>query len=93
MEPDQVHIVTGAVPRNLEQVVHTIEPRLACQFIGDIRDTNRFDRIDYDLSFVHAVTAARLDVGPRPDPDAARNPAAPDSFSNSFRKNHCTLLS
>ena len=88
MEPDEVYVITGAVSGNLEQVVHTVEPRFAGQFIGDIRDTNLLDRINHDLSLVHAVTAARLDMGPRPDPDAARDPAALDSLSNSFRKDH-----
>ena len=88
MEPDQVHVVTGAVLRGLEQVIHAVKTRLAGQIIRDIRDTHRHDRIHHDLSLVHAVMAARFDMGPRPDANAAPDPPAPDSLANAFGKHH-----
>ena len=88
MELDQVYVVAAAVRRGLEQVFHTVEPRLAGQIICDIRDINWHDRIHDDVSLVHGVTAARLYMWPRPDADAARDPPAPDAFANAFGKHH-----
>jgi hypothetical protein len=72
----------------LEQVVHTRESRLAGQIMSDIRETNRRDRIHDDLSVVHPVMTARLDMGARPDADAAPDPPAPDSLANALGEHH-----
>src|SRR5438067_13905543 len=40
------------------------------------------------MPLVHAVTTARLDVGPHPDADAAPDPSASNSFAKTFGKHH-----
>ena len=48
----------------------------------------RRDRVDLDLAFAHAIAPAGLDVRTRPDPDAAGDLAAPDSFAKALRELH-----
>ena len=38
MEPNQVDVVAAAVLGSLEQILHTVETRLAGQIMSDIRD-------------------------------------------------------
>src|SRR5437773_5901377 len=87
-EPNQVDVVTAAVFRCLEQVLHTAETRLARQIIGDVREANRHDRIHDNLPVVHTVTTAHLDVGPHPDADAAPDPPASNSVAKTFGEHH-----
>src|SRR5438093_6484237 len=88
VEADQVDIVAAAVFRGLKQVFHAAETRLARQIIGDVRDTNRDDRIHHDLALVHGVTAAHLDVWPLPDADTASNPPASNAVAKAFGEQH-----
>ena len=88
MEPDQVHVVTGAVLRDLEQVSDALEARLAGQIVRDVPHANRHNRIHDDVPVVHLIAPARLDVRPRPDADAAPDPPAPNSFAKTFREYH-----
>jgi hypothetical protein len=88
VEPNQVHARTGTVFRGLEQVLHTVETRLAREIICDVADTNRRYRIHHNLSIVHSVTTARFDMGTQPDADAASDPAAADSLANAFGEHH-----
>jgi hypothetical protein len=88
MEPDQIHVVAAAVLRGLEQVLDTVETRFAGQIVRDVPDTNRQDRVHHDVSIVHAVTAAGLDMGARPDANAAPDPPPPDSLANALGKHH-----
>jgi hypothetical protein len=53
--------------------------------MGDIRDTNRLDRIHDNLTLVHTVTTAHLDMGTRPDANAAPDPPASNSVSSTLR--------
>src|SRR6478735_8636531 len=78
MEPNQVDVVTGAVSGGFEQILHAGEARFARQIVGDIRQANRPDRLHDNLPLVHAIAAARLDMGPLPDADAALDSPAPD---------------
>lgn len=88
MKPNQVHVATSAMLRNLEQVRYAVETRLARQVMTDVPDIDGHDRIDNDLSVVHAVTASHLDMRPRPDADAAPDPPASDSLAKTFGERH-----
>lgn len=73
---------------HFEQVENTQKTRCARQFRRDIRETDRLDRVHFNLAFVHPVTAAHFDVRLRPDAHGARNLSAPDSLTKAFRKKH-----
>ena len=88
MEPNQVHVVTAAVFRSLEQVVDAREARLTRQIMSDVFETHRHDRVHHDLPVVHAVVTALLDVGPRPDANAAPDPSPSNSLAKSAGKHH-----
>src|SRR5205809_2343456 len=60
-EPNQVDLVTTTVFRCLEQVLHAGETRFARQIMGDIRKTDRHNRIHHNLPLVHAIATASLD--------------------------------
>ena len=88
MEPNQVGLVAFAVPCDLQEIVNAVESGLAGQIVRDVVDGNRRNRIDDDMSIVHRVAAAHLDLEPRPYADAAFDPPAPDPVAKSFGEHH-----
>jgi hypothetical protein len=88
MEPNQVRLIAFAVPRDLQEIVNTVESRLARQIVRDVVDGNRRNRVDDDVSIVHRVAATDLDVEPRPDAHAALDSPAPDSVAKPFGEHH-----
>jgi len=87
-EPNQEDVVTSTVVSRLEQILHAAETRFACQITRDIREANRPNRIHDNLPLAQAVATARLDVGPHPNADAARDPPAPNAFAKTFGEHH-----
>ena len=88
MEPDQVDVLAATVLRDLEEVDDTAKTRLSRQLRSDIRETDRHDRIHFDLTLVHAVAGADRDVGPRPYADTARDITAPNPLAQAFGEDH-----
>ena len=88
MEPNQIDIFTLTVLRNLEQINEAQESRLARQCWGDIRKTDRLDRIHFDLTFFHSVALAHCDVGTRPYSDTASDFPTTNSIAKSLGKRH-----
>jgi hypothetical protein len=88
MEADQVGLVAFAVPRDLQEIVNAVESRLAGQIVRNVVDGDRRNRIDNDVSIVHRVAAAYLDMEPRPDAYAALDSPAPDTVAQAFREHH-----
>ena len=94
MESDQVHVLAGAVSRGVEQGLDALESRLTREIVADIGKIDRRNGVHHDVTVVHSITAAHLDVRRGPDADAASNTPAPDSLSKVFRELHaelCTL--
>jgi hypothetical protein len=88
VEPNQIDIFAFTVLRDFEQIDDSQKPRLSRQLWRDIRKANRFDGIDFDLTFLHRVSRADLDMGTRPDPDAASNLPLTNSLPKALRENH-----
>ena len=88
MEPNQVGLVAFAVPRDLQEIVNAVESRLAGQIVRDVVDGNRRNRVDDDVSLVHRVAAANLNMEPCPDADAASESPAPDSVAKPLGEYH-----
>jgi hypothetical protein len=88
MKADQINIATAAVPRDLQEILHALEPRLARQLASDIPHFDGNDRVDDDLSLVHPIPATHLDMRPCPDTDRASNPPTPNSLAETFGEHH-----
>ena len=88
MEPDQIDVLAFSVLRDFEEVEHTKETRRTCQLWSDIRETDRLDRINFDLTVFHAIPCAHLDVGMHPYPDAASDFAAANSLAQALGEDH-----
>src|SRR5258708_7918812 len=93
VEPNQINVVAAAVLRRLQQVLRTVETRLARQIMSHVRELDRSYRVHHDLPFVHAVTTAHFDVEPRPDADAASDPPVSHSIAEAFGEHHDESLS
>jgi len=88
MEPNQVDLVAAAVSRDLQQIIHALEPRFTSEIVCDVGNGNLRNRFDDDVALVHPVTTTHLYVGTRPDANAASNSPVPDSFAKVFGENH-----
>jgi hypothetical protein len=92
VKPDQIDVLAATVLCDLEEVDYTLETRLPRQLWSDIRETDRQDRIHLDLALLHPVAVTDLDVGARPDSDAARDFAATNALSQALREDHAKSL-
>ena len=88
MEPNQVHLVAAAVSCDSQHTIDALEPRFTGQIVRDVGDGNRRNRVHDDVAVVHPVMATGLDMGARPDADAASDSSAPDSLSKAFGEHH-----
>src|SRR5678809_815499 len=92
VEPDEVDLLPLAVLRNLQQIQHAQEARLACQLGRDIRKADRLDRFDDDLASIHWIASADLHVRPHPEADAAGDSSVSNALAQAFGESHGTLL-
>ena len=90
MKSDEVNILAGAVSRGVEQGLDALESRLTREIVGDIGKIDRRDGIHHDVTVVHSITAADLDVRPGPDADTAFDAATPDALTEVFSELHVT---
>src|SRR5262249_30201878 len=81
-------IVALPVPRGLKQVLNPSETRLAGEILGDVSNSDKHDRINFNLPIVPSVTTAHPDVTMRPDPYAAPDPAASNALSDMHAVHH-----
>src|SRR4051812_17679713 len=84
----QIDLPAAAVLCRLEQILDAVEPRLPREVVGDVAQPNRRDRIDDHRPAVHRIAAADLDVRPRPDANAAPDPAAPYAVAKTLGEYH-----
>lgn len=89
MKSNQVNILALPMLRDFEQIDHSEEPGLSRQRWSDIYETDLFDRIHFDLAFVHSVSRTDFNVGALPDSNAAGNLSAPDPFAQTLCEHHC----
>jgi hypothetical protein len=72
----------------LQQLVDVREARLASEIVRDVIQRDRGDRINDDVAIVHLIPIPNLDPRILPDPDAASDSAAADSFTKMFGEDH-----
>ena len=90
MEPDQEHLVAGAMPCDSQQVIHAFEPRFTRQIVRDVAHPDRSNRIHDDLAVIHPVTTTYLHMGTRPDANSASDSPAAYSFPKVLSEKHLT---
>src|SRR5262249_4544203 len=91
VEANEVDVLASTVLGDFEHVQDAEESGFTCKLWCDIREANRFDRIDLNGAFLHWVSTADEDMRPRPEADAAGDFAAADSVAKSFREDHLRL--
>ena len=87
-EPNQEHLVAGAVFCDSQQIIHAFEPGFTREIVRDVADPDRSDRIDDDVAVIHPVTTTYLDMGTGPDSDSASYSPASYSLSKGFSEKH-----
>jgi hypothetical protein len=87
-EADQVDLVAGAVFGNFQQVENAEETRFAGKLGRDVGEADGLDRIDFDFTFFHAITAAHLHVWARPDANAAGDVSATNAIAKALGEHH-----
>ena len=88
MESNEVDVLPLAVLCHLQQVQNAQKSRGSCQFVRDVRQPDRLDRVDLDFAFFHAVASADGDVRARPDSHTTCDLAVSDAFTKTFRECH-----
>ena len=88
MKPNQVHVLATAVSRDSQQIIHAVESRFTSQFVRDVGNGNRRNRIHDDVALVHLVTTAHFYVWTRPDANAASDSPAADSLAKALGEHH-----
>lgn len=88
VESNQVDVFALAVSREFQQFGDAWETRFSCQLWSNVRHAERLDRIDFDFTIVHAVPGADPDMGAGPEPNAALDLSATDSFAKPLCEDH-----
>ena len=78
--------------RNPEEIQDSEKTRLTCELWRDIGKPNHFDRVDLDLTFLHAISAAYRYVQTHPDSDGSGDLSTANSLAESLGKQHVENL-
>ena len=92
MESNQIDVVAAPVFRDREEVAHIFETRTSRQVWSDVGQTDRPNRIHFDLTLIHAVAPANPDVGTCPYSDTASDGASSHSLSEPLGEDHAASL-
>src|SRR5580658_2441920 len=74
--------------RHLQQVQNAKESRFSRQLSSNIRKPYRFNRIDFNLAFLHAVSRAHSDARTHPNPHTASDFPASYTLAKPFSEHH-----
>ena len=88
MEADEVDPIAFAVLRYLQQVDDSEEAGFTCQLGRDVRQTDRLDGVNFDLALFHLIAGSSLDVGTRPDADAAGDFSTANALAEALCEHH-----
>ena len=88
VESNQVDVLSLSMLRDFQEVEHAKETRGECKLRCDVRETDLLDRIHLDLTFVHAIPRARLDVRAQPYAHATSDVAAANPVAQPLGEGH-----
>ena len=92
MKSDQIHVLAAPVFGHLEKVAYSFKAAGAGEIRSDVVEGNRFDRIDFDLAFLHSVALAHRYAGPMPYANAAGDRTRSDTVAQILYEQHDTSL-
>ena len=84
METNQIDVAAFTVFSYPKQIDDAQETRLSRQFRSDIRETDRLDRIHFNISFLHAISRVYSNVRASPDSHAASDFSATNSLAKTL---------
>jgi phosphopantetheinyl transferase (holo-ACP synthase) len=88
VKSDQIDIFAATVFCDFEQVEHTQKSGLTGQLWSDVGKADRFDGVDFNRSFFHAIALADRDARAEPETHGAGDFAAEDAFAKAFGEDH-----
>jgi hypothetical protein len=88
MKPDQIDILAFTVLGHFEQIDDAQETGFDRQLMMDVIERDLLDGIDLDLTFLHRVALADLDLGAHPDANATGDGPAPYTLAKAFGEKH-----
>ena len=88
MKPNEVDVATLAVLGDFQEIDDAEKSGCARKLRSNIGQTDRLNRINFDLAFFHAVAAAYLDVRAFPDANATGNLTAAHAIAETPGKDH-----
>ncbi|HTT64024.1 MAG TPA: hypothetical protein VMG35_19370 [Bryobacteraceae bacterium] len=88
MKTDQINVSPPAVIGNFKKIDNTEESRFTRQLRSNVGETDRLDRIDLDLAFLHAIPPANSDMRARPNADTASDLSTANAVSQPLRERH-----
>ena len=78
--------------RHLEKVADAFKAAGACEIRSDVVEPNRYDRIDFDLAFLHSVPIAYLYAGLMPNANATSDVTRSDTVAQILYEQHAASL-
>ena len=88
MEANEVDVLASAMSCDLEQIENSEESRFTCQLWRNVWKPNRFDGVNFDGAFFHAVSVTNENMRMSPKTNTAGDFSATNSLSKSFGKYH-----
>src|SRR5215471_7114687 len=92
MKLHQIDVTAAAVIGHFEEVDYAEESRGAGQRGSDVKKTDRFYGIHFDLTFLHFVTAAHFHMRAGPHADAARDVSPANAIPEALGEHHSQSL-
>ena len=92
MKSNEVHVFATPMFRHLEKVAYSFKAAGACEIRSDIVERHRYDRINFDLAFLHSVPLTCRYAGPMPYANAARDLTRSNTVAQILYEQHATSL-
>jgi hypothetical protein len=88
VETDEIDVLASTVLGDFEQVENAKEAGGLGQRRRDVREADRFDGVNLDFAFFHAIAASDPDLETHPDADRAGDLAGADAFTETLGEVH-----
>jgi hypothetical protein len=92
VKSDEIDVLATPMFRHLEKVAYPFEAAGACEIRSDVVERDRYDRINFDLAFLHSVPLAYAYAGPMPYTNTAGDLARSDTVAQILYEQHATSL-
>jgi hypothetical protein len=93
VEADEIDIPASAVLRDFQKVEHAQKAGRLRQLGCNVGEPDPLDRIDFNLTFLHRIPIAHLDMRPRPYAYTAGDFSSTNTLAKPFGELHNESLS